>query len=261
MPQKFGFIKTIVFLIFSLFFLLGFPLNVLSQTTSASVAFSISVDEDGVVDGDIICAAQQGNIRCSNSYDSSMFAVVTSSPAVSIEDFEVENGVFVMGKGIANVRVSTQGGEIKDGDFLTTSEIPGVAQKATRNGYVLGRAMEDYNASPETIGRIQVLVNIHPAITLSGPRGNLLQYIREGIAVPLLEPLESLRYLLAVVIVLISFTLGLVYFGRASRSGIEAIGRNPLARKTIQFTVVLNVLLTFAIVAVGLGIAYLILVL
>ena len=83
------------------------------------------------------------------------------------------------------------------------------------------------------IGTIQVMINIHPATTQAGARGNLIQFIRKGIAVPVFEPLESLRYILAVIIVFISFTLGLIYFGRASRSGIEAIGRNPLARKNI----------------------------
>jgi F0F1-type ATP synthase membrane subunit c/vacuolar-type H+-ATPase subunit K len=79
--------------------------------------------------------------------------------------------------------------------------------------------------------------------------------------VPLLEPIESLRYLLAIAMVLIAFTLGMIYFGRSSRAGIEAIGRNPLAKKVIQLTVFMNIILTVVIVLVGLGIAYLILVL
>jgi hypothetical protein len=105
------------------------------------------------------------------------------------------------------------------------------------------------------------MVNIHPSGAFSGSRGNLLQFIRDGLTVPIFEPIESLRYLLAIAIILISFTLGMIYFGRASRAGIEAIGRNPLAKKVIQFTVLLNISLTIIIILVGLGIAYLILVL
>ena len=61
--------------------------------------------------------------------------------------------------------------------------------------------------------------------------------------------------------VLIAFTLGMIYFGRSSRAGIEAIGRNPLAKRVIQFTVFMNIVLTIVIVIVGLAIAYLILIL
>jgi F0F1-type ATP synthase membrane subunit c/vacuolar-type H+-ATPase subunit K len=61
--------------------------------------------------------------------------------------------------------------------------------------------------------------------------------------------------------VIISFTLGMIYFGRASRTGIEAVGRNPLAKRVIQLTIFLNIVLTIVIVMVGLAIAYLILIL
>ena len=111
------------------------------------------------------------------------------------------------------------------------------------------------------VQRIQVLINIHPATTIAGARGNLIQFIRKGISVPVFQPLESLRYLLAVLIVIISFTMGLIYFGRASRTGIEAIGRNPLAKRVIQLTIMLNIVLTLVIILVGLAIAYMILIL
>ena len=62
-------------------------------------------------------------------------------------------------------------------------------------------------------------------------------------------------------IVLITFALGIWYFGRVARSGVEAIGRNPLATRAIQLGVILNLLLTLVILLVGIALAYLILVL
>ena len=100
-----------------------------------------------------------------------------------------------------------------------------------------------------------------PAAGLSGPSSNLLTFIREGISVPLFEPLESLRYLLAFLIVIIAFSVGLIYFGRVAKSGVEAVGRNPLARRMIEISVILHVALTIAIILIGLAIAYLILIL
>src|SRR3989344_4667108 len=186
----------------------------------------------------------------------------TKDVTVEIEDTELKNSTLVLTTGIATVRVNTIGGNIEEGDFISSSETPGVGQKARKNGYVLGIAMQGYSAdNPGDIGNIQVTLNIHPASGLTGPGSNLLQFIRRGLAVPLFEPLESLRYILTVLMVLISFTLGMIYFGRSSRAGIEAVGRNPLAKRVIQLTVFMNIVLTIVIVLVGLAIAYLILIL
>jgi hypothetical protein len=45
------------------------------------------------------------------------------------------------------VKVSLENGPIKQGDYLTVSSTPGVAMKATKAGYVLGKAMADYDGS------------------------------------------------------------------------------------------------------------------
>jgi len=58
-----------------------------------------------------------------------------------------------------------------------------------------------------------------------------------------------------------SFILGFVYFGRVARSGVEAIGRNPLASRIIQFNMLLHIVMSMVIVLIGLAIAYLILIL
>lgn len=251
----------LILFIGSIFFLLSANL-IFAQISSSAIAVPVPVVDTEVQDGDIICTYKEGNKRCSKSYDPAIFGVVSLKPAAFIEDKDIENSKLVVTSGITQVRVSSINGDIKEGDFITSSENPGVGQKATRNGFVLGVALEGYQSNdPKKEEKILVLVNIHPSVSLSGPRGDLLQFIRQGIAVPVFEPVESLRYILASLMIVIAFTLGMVYFGKSSRSGIEAIGRNPLARKVIQFTVVLNIILTIVIVLVGLGIAYLILIL
>lgn len=251
--------------IFVLVFLLFFSANlqaVHSQVNSSGFAISIPLKESGVIKGSIICSYSEGFAPCKNEYDTSMYGVSVEDVTVSVEDTELENSTLVLTTGIATVRVNTSGGNIKEGDYVTSSETTGVGKKADKNGYVIGVAMQAYSANnPNDIGNIQVTLNIHPASSLSGAGSNLLQFIRKGLTVPLFEPLESLRYILAVLMVLISFTLGMIYFGRSSRAGIEAIGRNPLAKRVIQLTVFLNIALTIIIVLIGLAIAYLILVL
>ena len=253
----------VVALMLLIMFSLSVARKVWAQVDSTGVAVSIHLkDDQNVENGDIICSYEDGFSKCKTEYDSAMYGVVSSRSAVSIEDTELENAVLVVTNGIAEVRVTSAGGNIEEGDNITSSDDEGLGKKADRNGFVLGSAIEAYSSDDtEEISKIQVALNIHPAAGLTAPGSNLLRYIREGLTVPVIEPLESLRYLLAVLMVLISFTLGMIYFGRSSKSGIEAIGRNPLAKRVIQFTVVLNIVLTIVIVLVGLGIAYLILVL
>lgn len=248
-----------VLIILSAFFFVG---QVSAQISSSGIAITVPVEDTSAQDGDIICTYTQGVQRCNLEYDNAMSGVISDNPSAEVSDRDLEEGRLVITSGIATVRVSTANGNIEEGNFVTSSERDGIGMKAARNGYVVGIAQEAYSSGdPNTVGRIQVMINIHPTSSLSGPRGNLLQFIRQGIAVPLFEPLESLRYILAALMVIISFTIGMIYFGRASRTGIEAIGRNPLAKRVIQLTVLLNIVLTIVIVIVGLGIAYLILIL
>ena len=65
---------------------------------------------------------------------------------------------------------------------------------------------------------------------------------------------------MAGIVALVSVLAGLIFFGKVARGGIEAIGRNPLASKMIWLSVVMNVVLTTAIMLVGVAIGYLILV-
>jgi hypothetical protein len=39
------------------------------------------------------------------------------------------------------VKVSTKNGDIQPGDYITTSDIPGVGMKATEPGRVIGKAL------------------------------------------------------------------------------------------------------------------------
>ena len=249
-----------VFICLTLFFI--FKSVSFAQITSSGIAVSAPVVDSEAQDGDIICTYPQGNARCNLDYDTSIFGVISDNPAASIEDRDIENGKFVITSGVTKVRVSNANGDIKAGNFVTSSENAGVAMLAIRNGYVIGTALEDYSPQNSSdVGQIVVSISVHPAASLTGPQSNLLQFIRQGLTVPIFEPLESFRYILAIIIVLLSFALGMIYFGRVAKAGVEAVGRNPLAHKVIQFNVIMNIILTIVIILVGLGIAYLILIL
>jgi hypothetical protein len=226
------------------------PPVTLAQTSASGVAVSVSMTETNIEDGSVICSST----ICNKAYDSSVMGVYTESPAILLENTTLVDGKPVISSGKVYVRFE---GEIKKGDYVTTSEKPGVAVKATRNGYVLGTALEDF-AGPS--GKILVALGMRPAVLTSGASDNLWEALRQGLSSLYLTPIAALRYIAAMIIVIAAFVLGFAYFGRVARSGVEAVGRNPLAGRTIEFTVILNIILTIVIMGSGLLLAYIILV-
>ncbi len=247
------------FVLWSVLILTSVPVK--AQVSSSGIAKTVAIKADNVVEGDIICQEGDLFVPCNSEYATEIIGVVTENPAASFEE-NTESGYLVLSDGKAVVRVSTANGNIKKGDPITSSARPGVGIIALKNGYVLGSSLEDYSSdNPDTVGTVLVHLNIHTAAGISGSRSNLVAALREGMTSAVFEPLDSLRYLLAALILLLSFVLGFAYFGRVSKTGIEAIGRNPLASKMIQMSILMHILITIVIVLVGFGMAYIILIL
>lgn len=217
---------------------------------SFGVADSVAISGD-VKDGAVVCYTGTGNSLCANAYDGGIQGVVTLNPAVSFQP--TGNGVYSLARsGKAYVQLS---GPIKAGDYITSSKTVGVAQKATKNGYILGEALEDSSG-----GLIQASIDIRPLVLDKSAAANLFQTIREGTDVLFLTPFAMLRYVVAGIVLIATVIFGLLNFGKVIKGGVEAIGRNPLAKGTIQFNIFMNVLLSIVIIAAGVGVAYLILI-
>jgi len=234
----------------------------MAQQTSSGVAVSMPFAADDGKDGDIVCSTPTGAVPCSKSMDATMIGVLVLSPAVSLEreaTYEA-NRKPVISLGKAYVRVGRTEGGIKKGDPISSSTTPGLGAKAIATGYILGMSMEDVTfAEGEQEKLILVSLNIRPSYFPAPAKANLIQLIREGMEGTYSSPLSALRFLLAAVITLLSIGFGFLYFGHVARSGVEAIGRNPLAGRMIQLAVVFNVFLTIAIMGTGVGVSYFIL--
>ncbi|KKW09541.1 MAG: hypothetical protein UY47_C0014G0004 [Parcubacteria group bacterium GW2011_GWB1_49_7] len=244
-------------MIFLLLFFLLSVTPVKAQSAGQGVAVAVSVVGE-VVDGDIVCNYTGEIKRCNTTYDGSIYGVSVDEPALALENLSLTDAKTVATSGKAYVRVSDTNGQVKKGDYVTSSDQEGIGQKASKSGYVVGTALEDADAGESlilvAIGAKQAFVNLET-------RGNLLETIKEALLSPTLTPLASLRYILAAFMAVAAFVLGFWYFGRVAKSGIEALGRNPLASRLIQLGVVFNLFLTALIMGSGLLIAYLILVL
>ena len=88
-------------------------------------------------------------VKSSKPYDNSVIGVISTKPSLTFSP-DLINGKPVALSGRVPVKVSNENGEIKPGDFLTSSSIPGVAMKATKPGQVIGKALEGFSGEAGT---------------------------------------------------------------------------------------------------------------
>ncbi len=260
LTRKYQILSIVVFLFLFTFLV---PLNVLAQErefeNSFGVARYVPLDDKDSQDGTIISFNNKQYVSSRFAYDQDVVGVITANPAVV---FKVEG----LGKnpllsdGNVYVRISAKNGAIARGDEIAASDIQGVGMKATRSGFVIGTALEDYNPSdPNKEGMISVALNMH--YLLREPK--LAKGFFEALQLTALATYEAptivFRYFLAALLVIVSSILGAFTFAKIARNGIEALGRNPLAGKTIQVGILMNVMITVAIVFSGLAVAYFVL--
>lgn len=260
--MKYTVLMTLIALIVPGFLALLSPILTYAQNTSAGTAVSIPIIDKNAKDGSIIISTPKGFALSSTTYDTNMYGVLVESPAIYLQNTSDPNSKSVTSSGKVYVLVSSINGNIKKNDFITTSTIAGVGQKATRNGMVLGTALDDYGSSNQKVtGKILVTVSPHFNASFADTKTNVLEVLRNASDPTTLTQATSLRYVVAAGIVLASFAIGFIYFGRVTSSGVEALGRNPLASRTIQLSLVFNLVLMIVIILVGLGIGYMILIL
>jgi F0F1-type ATP synthase membrane subunit c/vacuolar-type H+-ATPase subunit K len=186
----------------------------------------------------------------------------------------------VIRNGTVDVNVTTINGPINTGDLVTSSVVPGKGERSKISGYIVGVAMEsfsetdgeefDYNPPAGTgqarkvrTGKINVALKIeYSEITTARSANRLFDAINAAFFRNVNDPerfVNIVRYLLAGLAVVIAFLISFFTLARSIPKGIEALGRNPLARNTIQFGIVLNIIFTVGIALVGIAAAIILL--
>jgi hypothetical protein len=232
-----------------------------AQNLSSGTAIGVPVSGK-IANGDIITSGAGGYKLATSPYDPQIFGIVSINPAVYFKDTTAKHNTPVISSGNVMVLVSSKNGNINVGDFITSSTIPGVGEKVTDNGYVLGRAEQSYSSNdPNKTGLILITLQPHYQQITNNLIHNSFSTFTLGLNEALTTPLGVIRYFVAGVITLSSFFFGFRFFARASNRGVEAIGRNPLAKQAILLSVFINTIITVAIMLFGVAISYLILVL
>jgi len=200
--------------------------------------------------------------------------------SLTISDSTLTNEAYVATLGTYKVLVSTEGGPIKSGDFVTMSAINGVAMKAgdyQSQKTVLGRAVASFSGKSNalskitlkdttgkvtqtvSLGLISVAINVQRNPNDKSTKANLppaLQRIGQAIAD---KPVGPMRIYLSIGITGLSIMVALVTLYAGIRNALIAIGRNPLSKKSI-FRGLLEIILTgFLILIIGLFAVYLLL--
>ena len=209
-----------------------------------------------------------------------MFGVTVDRNQLSLtlSNGGLENETFVAVSGTYNVLVSTQGGPIATGDYVTLSSVNGVAMKAgTEEKTVFGRAAGSFDGKGVTLGTTtlkdtegktnQTVTLGQVAVTIDIKRNpnekstkvqvpEILERIGQAIAEKEVSPI---RIYLSMAITAVSLIAAIAVLYSGVRSGVISIGRNPMTKKSI-FRALLEIILTsILILIIGLFAVYLLL--
>lgn len=258
--------KRIVCVVCFLLLGLGCARTVFAAPQSFSIAHTIEIADAEAVDGDIMSLnADAKLVRSVTASDAKMYGVLVAEPQAV---YRTTSDIPVIRNGTAYVNVTTAGGTIAIGDYVTTSTLAGKGMKAPdTSGYMLGEALAVFDGNggtPVTVdgkqvmqGKVLVTVGIGPASPIlfkagGGVMGTIKQVLNAVMYnIGASKQFERItRIILAIIIVLLVIYIAFRTFGKNITKGIEAIGRNPLAKSSIQAMIIMNIILIL-VVSIG----------
>ncbi len=205
--------------------------------------------------------------------------VIPSSNAAIVLSPEkiAKQQVLVATSGHYSVLVSNQSGAIKVGDFITISALPGIGMKAgDQDSQVVGRAAGAFSGTANVIGSVKLKDTIGHDITVSLGRipidmsishNPLFQksadyvpgFLAKAANTIANKPVSVARiYISMAVLFVISVLTGnMLYSG--IRSGMIAVGRNPLSKKSIMKSLIQTVIAGLIVFIAGVFAVYLLL--
>lgn len=203
--------------------------------------------------------------------------VANNDAPISLSD-PTKRQSFVAAFGKYDVLVSAQNGPIKPGDYITISSVEGVGMKAgTDQEIILGKAIGSFNGQndieskvtlSDSLGgkqdvglkRIQVDITISRNPNYTGDTtAGVPQFLSRAAQMVTNKPVTALRiYACLAVLALCLIVAGMIVYSGV-RTGMTAVGRNPLAKKTIWRNMITVTLMAMIIVIIGVIAVYLLL--
>ena len=230
----------------------------------SGAAYHVVVESrDLFLDGSVV-SFENDNYILAKIGSNSVTGVVNLSPKIEINDFPGQLTIPVVKSGFTRARVSNLKGPILSGDLLTLSDNPGVVVRTEASSeFIVGQALENYDLTEPGLILVDVFIQKRsPQYARTGLKlsdaaresfFDMFSVLQTASQVP---ANQAFRYVLAGLILLIALLLSLVTFARSAQKGLEAIGRNPLAKYTIMMGVGLNVFFSIVVVFCAVVAAY-----
>jgi hypothetical protein len=208
----------------------------------------------------------EDTVKAANSEnEEQLIGVVVSSEDALINIDKTKVSVQVAVSGRANALVSDVYGDIKSGDLISRSPITGVGAKARPGSTVVGVAQADFTSISEntttttvneigkgemqaTVGSIPVIVSLGQA-TGGNVDGQFGSGVRGALSDVAGKPVSTTRMIVVSFIIILTLIILTAMIVTATKNGIVALSRNPLA-KTVIFEGLAQVLVMIVLVCV-----------
>lgn len=259
----------------------GISIAVAAPVFAANPGSVQGYEADGPMDIGTMVQLTDGKVKAvAQDHPQNMFGVVVdrNQLPIAVSDPSIKNETYVAVSGTFNVLVSTQGGSIAKGDYITISSVNGIGMNAGKSDLtVFGRAASSFdgtgvvlgettlkdtsgnNSKAVKIGTVQVTINIQRNPNVQSTKVDVpdwLERMGQQIAEKTVSPV---RIYLSLAITAVSLITALIVLYAGVRNGIISIGRNPMSKKSI-FRALLEVILTSALILIiGLFAVYLLL--
>lgn len=207
--------------------------------------------------------------------ETEMFGLVVSSSDATVSLANpAQTQVYVATFGQYPALVNTQNGPIRAGDKLVISAVSGVGMRADAKHQVLiGKALQSFadgsnaeghlklsDGTTVAMGRIMVDISVTRNPSYSGDVVAGVPHVLVSIARAVTnKPLTALRLYGSLVVIALDFAIAGAILYAGIRTGMNSIGRNPLAKKSILRSLVTVILSSLVVVLVGLIAVYLLL--
>lgn len=160
--------------------------------------------------------------------------------------------VFVATAGTYEVLVSNLNGTIKAGDYVATSPIDGIGQKAgDKEPVIIGRALADFDdkslkigsttvkdsagqMKEVSIGRVKTDIGVAANPLLKAEEPSVPELLRKASEAIAGKQVNAARIYMALFVFIVCTIIALILMYGGVRSAIISIGRNPLGKKAIM---------------------------
>jgi len=133
--------------------------------------------QESIPFGSLVCIKENGKATACDSNENKLVGIASEHPTVIAGVNKGDKSIAVGLTGIVKTFVTSANGNIKPGDLITFSDVPGIGIKANKKGMVVGRALEGYqNDNLNEVGKILVSLQTswyEPETTLTAS-GNLI---------------------------------------------------------------------------------------